>query len=65
MKRKTHVSKNGFLYKLKDTVKTVEALPINSEFHGYGRYVNPKGNYADAETVSLYFAPGVGYFALV
>lgn len=54
---KTHVSMNAILYKLAPLPHNL----TNSEFMGYGRLVNPNGNYNGAETVSLYRLAAGGY----
>lgn len=50
---KTHVSYNGYLQKIQAVYGFYDA-PKGMEFIAYGRLVNPKGNYVDAPTVSLY-----------
>ena len=47
---KTHISISGILYKLTNVTKETQ----NMRFIGYGRYVNPNGNYMGAEVMGLY-----------
>lgn len=58
---KTHVSYDGFLQKIKQILM---APPIDAVFISYGRLVNPRGNYLNAPTVSLYQING-GFVAVL
>lgn len=57
---RTHVSYDGKLQK----ATLVKAAPCGSSFIAFGRWVNPKGNYADAPSVRLYHLQGVGFYAV-
>lgn len=57
---KTHISDNGLLMK----VETVKEIPNGAEFEGFGLYVNPSQNYANAARVAYYWVSVFGYITL-
>lgn len=59
----THVSYDGYLQRVVQTVNSTNALPAGSEFIARGRLVNPKGSYVKAPYVALYKTPN-GFMAV-
>ena len=64
---RTHVSLNGVLYKTGPAVRGYRVdgtyCGYGATLIGYGRHVNPTGNYDGAPTVTLYQGAD-GYFCI-
>jgi hypothetical protein len=59
---RTHVSMDGVLYRVGRLVEQHEIYMYGGDFLGYGRHVNPAGNYQGAPIVCLYRVNG-GFLA--
>lgn len=61
---RTHISDSGCLYKVKIFYTDINDIPNEAIYRGYGRLVNPNGNYVDAPRVQYFWVHGVGCVVL-